>query len=180
MKNYVQVIMVCIAIFGTRIAAAQAYDGQNERKIYLGYANVLGYSGIVLKGESGASNLISFGGTITYLIIKAGSTYADVSDNKYSRIFKNSEFNIFLNFHLNEPFHLIDKMDVYIGPFCSLKSTGIEIGYKYNFSERLGTLFELSKGFINFHTIDSSTTNSIKTPFEKKLQFSLGLTYNLM
>jgi hypothetical protein len=168
-----------IVLMYSQKANAQAYDGKGDTKIFLGYANTKGYSGIQFKLEAGLSNLISAGGTWTYYFINGDSITDNGTDDAFSEIMDKSEIEIFMNFHLNKPLHLGDKSDVYVGAYTSLKSTGIQAGYKYNFSERFGLYAELSQGLFNVFDLNSETSTG-SSAYEKRTLISAGLTFNFL
>ena len=178
MKRIFIVLAFSILVLNVQKASAQAYDGKGDKKILLGYANTRGYSAAQFKYEGGNSNLISMGLAMTYFFIKEDSTYIGTDDG-LAKILDRSEIDIFMNFHLNKPLHLDDRSDVYIGPFISLQTTGIQAGYKYNFSERFGAYAEVSQGIYNiFKFVNES--NSKSSTYDTRTLFSAGITFNFL
>jgi len=51
-------------------AQAQAWDGEGDIKVYAGYANVGGRSGIELGSDYALSDFVSVGGQLTYVNVK--------------------------------------------------------------------------------------------------------------
>ena len=51
-------------------AQAQAWDGEGDIKVYAGYANVGGRSGIELGSDYALSDYVSVGGQLTYVNVK--------------------------------------------------------------------------------------------------------------
>ena len=49
---------------------AQAWDGEGDIKVYAGYANVGGRSGIELGSDYALSDFVSVGGQLTYVNVK--------------------------------------------------------------------------------------------------------------
>jgi hypothetical protein len=178
MKRFLTLVAFSILILNVQKASAQAYDGRGDKKIFLGYANTKGYSAAQVKYEGGNSNLISMGATLTIFFIKDDSTYIGTDDG-FAKILDRSEFDIFMNFHLNRSLHLDDKSDVYLGPFLSLQSSGIQAGYKYNFSERFGVYAEVSQGIYNIFNFVTETSPSSST-YDTRTLFSAGITFNLI
>jgi hypothetical protein len=178
MKRILTVLAFSVLVLNMQKASAQAYDGKGDSKIFLGYANTKGYSAVQLKYEGGNSNLISMGAAWTYFFIKEDSSNIGTDDG-FSNIFDRSEFDIFTNFHLNRLLQLDDRSDVYIGPFLSLQTTGIQAGYKYNFSERFGVYAEVSQGIYNiFNFVTESDSKS--STYDTRTLFSAGITFNFL
>lgn len=178
MHRIIQLIIFSFLLLNIKIAHAQAYDGRGDNKIFLGYANTKGYSAAQLKYEGGNSNLISMGAAWTYFFIKQDSANIG-TDDSFSKIFDRSEFDFFMNFHLNKLLHLDDRSDVYIGSFFSLQTTGIQAGYKYNFSERFGVYAEVSQGIYNIFSFITETSSSATT-YDTRTLFSSGMTFNIL
>ncbi len=178
MKRILSVLVFSILLVNLQKVSAQAFDGKGDTKLFLGYANAKGYSAGQLKFEKGFSSLLSVGAAWTYFFIKEDSNTIG-TDDPISGIFDKSEIGIFMNFHLNKPLRLDDKSDLYIGPYTSLKSTGVQGGYKYNFSERFGVYAEVSQGFFNVFDF-SSETSSGSSSYKTRTLISAGLTINII
>jgi len=177
MNRIYQLIIFGLLLLNIKMASAQAYDGKGDSKIFLGYANTKGYSAAQLKYEGGNSNLISIGAAWTYFFLNEDSSNIGTDDG-FANILDRSEFDFFMNFHLNKPLHLDDRSDVYIGTFFSLQTTGIQAGYKYNFSERFGVYAEVSQGIYNIFNFVTETTSATST-YDTRTLFSAGITFNL-
>ncbi len=150
---------------------AQAYDGYADRKIFLGYSNLGGASGVEFQYDIGLSDLISFGNmtSIYFDPKKRVNEYGDEVSRPFNEFFN---FEGFLRFHFSSTFNLGEKIDPYLGGSFGMRGLAIHGGIKYNFSELVG-------GYTQFkqEVVQSPLSGDNKS--EKMGTFSLGLTFNL-
>lgn len=76
-------------------AQAQAWDGEGDIKVYAGYANVGGRSGIELGSDYALSDFVSVGGQLTYVNVK------DYDEGR-DRAFMGYDFSLTGNYHWAE------------------------------------------------------------------------------
>lgn len=74
---------------------AQAWDGEGDIKVYAGYANVGGRSGIELGSDYALSDFVSVGGQLTYVNVK------DYDEGR-DRAFMGYDFSLTGNYHWAE------------------------------------------------------------------------------
>ena len=74
---------------------AQAWDGEGDIKVYAGYANVGGRSGIELGSDYALSDFVSVGGQLTYVNVKD-------NDEGRDRAFMGYDFSLTGNYHWAE------------------------------------------------------------------------------
>jgi hypothetical protein len=156
---------------------AQAYDGRIDRKLFLGYTNVGGNSGAEIKFEYGLNDLLSSGADFRYLFIETPPTTDQIE--KSGNFFQKSDFGIFLNFHPLQTIKKSTKYDVYIGPYASLKSIGLQLGAKYNFTERIGVYINGIQSFGNSFFGIGGTPDDFTNNYGKKTYVSVGLSLNV-
>ena len=119
-------LVVC---FVFRIAhRAQAWDGEGDIKVYAGYANVGGRSGIELGSDYALSDYVSVGGQLTYVNVK------DYDEGR-DRAFMGYDFSLTGNYHWAEVLKLPSVLDIYSGVSVGLRTAGLQAGVRYNFSE---------------------------------------------
>ena len=159
---------------------AQAYDGSEDRKLFLGTTVVGDCFGIELQGDEGMSDLVSFGGKIICLFSKEAENMDEF--DRAAHAFSNLDLSLYLRFHFSETLRLSEKTDPYIGLDFSLKSLGAHVGCKYNFGETLGVYAQAGYGFSgSFFAASSATsdTEDFVNRFARKTSFAVGLTFNI-
>jgi hypothetical protein len=178
MKTTIVILALLSAFFSPVLLKAQAYDGQNENKVYLGYTNIGGGSGIELRADHGRGDIFSMGFNVTYLFYKIPSIGEYDSYDKVDYILENFDVGMLMNFHLSAPLHMDEKIDPYVGIFLNLKSAGLHGGCKYNFSERLGVYAQLAQSFTTSLTGPVTNTGN-DTRYGKNTILSAGITFNI-
>ena len=121
----------------SQVSNAQAYDGKNDIKIFAGYQNVGGKSGVDIQIDRGLSDLVSYGVRYSFLI-KPNKEEAVDNFDKMSQAFDSMDFAAFLRFHFSEAFNLSERVDPFVSAEIGLKSISGNIGIKYNITEVLG------------------------------------------
>ena len=106
-----KIITLTIALLGAQFSSySQAYDGYNDFKIFLGYVNVGGNSGIEYQNDYGRSDLFSWGTQVTYLI----NTKIDNDGEGFEKGLKfldSFDGGGFVRFHFREALNLRDTID---------------------------------------------------------------------
>lgn len=170
-------VLVSIVLFATRVHA-QAYDSENENKVFLGYSNIRGGSGIELRVDHGRGDIFSMGFNATYLFFKIEQTVDDDEFDKFSYVMENLDLGALFNFHLSPALNMEENIDPYLGIFVNLKSIGLHAGCKYNFSERWGIYAQLAKSFSKSLYSVSQSGNELH--YSNYFGVSAGVTYNIM
>lgn len=183
MKNsFLFLSIFILSLYSTNLFS-QAYDGSGDSKIFLGYANIGGLSGAEFQFDSGLSDLVSYGGKITFLF-DANKKVAQDQFEETQNAFNSFDLGLFLRFHFSETFKMSEKIDPYIGLDASLKNLGAHGGLKYSFSETLGVYAQYSHSFSgslwgSLKDEENNDDTDIVNYFGKQGTFSLGLTINL-
>lgn len=157
-------VLLLLAAMAPQCAAAQAFDGDMDEKIHVGYLGMEGVSGMEVEFLSGLSDYFSYGGFARYVFdkdVKERLSCFDLGGSAY--------------FHWDELLNLPDRLDIHTGLQISYQSGGVAIGVRYNFSERLGFYARAQKGLF-----DVFRSKEFDHPFSgRKFSFSVGLTYSL-
>jgi|GEM_PF-113559 len=166
-------------------ANAQAYDGLEDSKLFLGYVNVGGKSGVEFQFDRGISDLVSYGARFTFLIKPDDRENQDNMDSQF-KAFDSMDAALFFRFHFSEPLKLSERIDPFLSLDLGLKSIGSNVGIKYNFSETLGLYamynYSFSSSFIGDHKVSGESYDVFEDNvnfFGKKSSVMAGLTINL-
>lgn len=147
---------------------AQAFDGSDDSKIYLGYTNVGGRHGVEIGYEEGINDFLSYGAKFTTL------RYKDDEGEKESRFYDFSDIGIYLNYHFMEVLKLPDNFDIYVGPILSTKTMSLQTGVRYNFGEVFGVY-----GSAQYNFFETITIGSNLGVYPEKFAFSAGFTISI-
>lgn len=148
-----------------RSAQAQAWDGEGDIKVYAGYANVGGRSGIELGSDYALSNFISVGGQVTYVSVKKHS-----SEDYHFLV--GYDLSLMGNYHWAEILKLPSVLDIYSGVSVGLRTAGLQAGVRYNFGEIIGVYGQVRQNL--FKTFgDDEDYGPI---YQGKTALSLGMT----
>lgn len=182
MKKTITLMLALLGVQFSSYAQAQAYDGYNDIKMFLGYTNIGGNSGIEYQTDKGVNDLYSWGGQAVYLF----DTKVDNEGVGYEKGFKfldSFDAGIFIRFHFLEALKLPENLDLYLGGDLTLKSLGAHTGIKYNLSKTFGfyamykqSFAPLFKGDITLS--EDSNGEPIPSFFAKKAALSFGVTIN--
>lgn len=180
MKKILAIAGLVYLIFISPQLHAQAYDGSDDRKIFIGAVQVGHDMGVEFQTDDGIGELISYGGKIIYLINKI----PDGTDefDRASFVFSNLDVSLYLRFHFSSVLELNEKIDPYLGLDVSLKTLGAHAGFKYNFSETVGVYAQVGRGFTGSFfgpTADNGTSDDFINRFAKKNNISVGITFNI-
>lgn len=144
---------------------AQAWDGEGDIKVYAGYANVGGRSGIELGSDYALSDFVSVGGQMTLVNVK------DYDEGR-NRAFKGYDFSMMGNYHWAEVLKLPSVLDVYSGASVGLRTAGLQAGVRYNFSETFGLYGQVRQNL--FKTFGNYEEDGCI--YQSKTALSVGLT----
>ncbi|MFH1121795.1 MAG: DUF6646 family protein [Bacteroidota bacterium] len=178
-KRLVFLSLLCCVIGSSKILA-QAYDGSDDRKIFLGPTMIGDQFGIEIQGDEGLSDLVSTGGKLIFLFIKDAENLDEF--DRTASAFSKFDLALFLRFHFSEALKLSEKTDPYLGLDLSLKALGGHIGFKYNFSETLGIYAQAGHSFSGSFwsaTSENSDSDLMTNRFAKRTNISLGLTFSI-
>ena len=165
--------------FAANSVSAQAYDGDEDSQLFLGYVRIKDVSGMELQSDKGVGSVVSFGARITYLFIENPSV-TDEFGNTNTAVFKTSDkFNagVFLRLHFSETFKLSEKFDPFLGLELSLKGISAHAGAKYSLNENFSVYAQFTNGFGALLTNDNASSNI--NVFAKQAYLSIGLAIRL-
>ncbi|WKW45769.1 hypothetical protein P3875_08210 [Myroides sp. JBRI-B21084] len=176
-------IIAFFAFLGVQSGAfAQAYDGYGDLKVFLGYTNIGGNSGIEYQNNLGVNDLFSWGTQVTYLFSTKEKEAVGI-ENGFKFIDK-IDVGCFLRFHFLETLKLPKNVDVFLGGDASVHSLGVHTGFKYNFTEKIGVYGMYKQGLSSimgesFSLSEDENGNPIPDFFAKKAAISVGITINM-
>lgn len=157
-------LFVCLLCVPHRVQA-QAWDGEGDIKVYAGYANVGGRSGIELGSDYALSDFISVGGQVTYVNVKKHS-----SEDYHFLV--GYDLSLMGNYHWAEILKLPSVLDIYSGASVGLRTGGLQAGVRYNFGETIGVYGQVRQSL--FKTFgDDEDYGPI---YQGKTALSLGMT----
>ena len=144
---------------------AQAWDGEGDIKVYAGYANVGGRSGIELGSDYAFSDFISIGGQITYVNVKK-------HDEGHNNFLLGYDLSLTGNYHWAEVLKLPSVLDIYSGVSVGLRTVGLQAGVRYNFSETFGLYGQVRQNLFKMFGDDVEHGRV----YQGKTALSVGLT----
>lgn len=148
-----------------RSAQAQAWDGEGDIKVYAGYANVGGKSGMELGSDYALSDFISVGGQVTYVNVKKHS-----SEDYHFLV--GYDFSLMGNYHWSEVLKLSSVLDIYTGASVGLRAAGLQAGVRYNFGETIGVYGQVRQNLFKTFGDDED----YGPVYQGKTALSLGMT----
>ena len=148
-----------------RSAQAQAWDGEGDIKVYAGYANVGGKSGMELGSDYALSDFISVGGQVTYVNVKKHS-----SEDYHFLV--GYDFSLMGNYHWSEVLKLSSVLDIYTGASVGLRAAGLQAGVRYNFGETIGVYGQVRQNLFKTFGDDED----YGPVYQGKTALSVGLT----
>ena len=157
-------LLGCLLCVPHRVQA-QAWDGEGDIKVYAGYANVGGRSGIELGSDYALSDYVSVGGQVTYVNVK------DYDEGR-DRAFMGYDFSLTGNYHWAEVLKLPSVLDIYSGVSVGLRTAGLQAGVRYNFSETFGIYGQVRQNL--FKTFGDDVEHG--RVYQGKTALSVGLT----
>ncbi|SFN28935.1 hypothetical protein SAMN05421741_103122 [Paenimyroides ummariense] len=176
-------IILTIALIGVQfLSHAQRNNGYLEYKVFLGYTNVGGKSGVEYQNEFRRSDLFSWGSQFT-LLLNANDKSDAESFEKTFKFLDSMDGGGFVRFHFTEALNLRENVDPYLGADFTVRSLGVHLGLKYNFSETVGLYAMYKQSFSSSFMGDTkiSEEEGEYTPsyFGKKAALSVGVTFRL-
>ena len=157
-------LFVCLLCVPHRVQA-QAWDGEGDLKVYAGYANVGGRSGMELGSDYALSDFISVGGQVTYVNVKKHS-----SEDYHFLV--GYDFSLMGNYHWSEVLKLSSVLDIYTGASVGLRAAGLQAGVRYNFGETIGVYGQVRQNLFKTFGDDED----YGPVYQGKTAFSLGMT----
>ena len=160
----------CLLLLGCLLCVphsvqAQAWDGEGDIKVYAGYANVGGRSGMELGSDYALSDFISVGGQVTYVNVKKHS-----SEDYHFLV--GYDFSLMGNYHWSEVLKLSSVLDIYTGASVGLRAAGLQAGVRYNFGETIGVYGQVRQNLFKTFGDDED----YGPVYQGKTAFSLGMT----
>ena len=144
---------------------AQAWDGEGDIKVYAGYANVGGRSGMELGSDYALSDFISVGGQVTYVNVKKHS-----SEDYHFLV--GYDFSLMGNYHWSEVLKLSSVLDIYTGASVGLRAAGLQAGVRYNFGETIGVYGQVRQNLFKTFGDDED----YGPVYQGKTALSVGMT----
>ena len=160
----------CLLLLGCLLCVphsvqAQAWDGEGDIKVYAGYANVGGKSGMELGSDYALSDFISVGGQVTYVNVKKHS-----SEDYHFLV--GYDFSLMGNYHWSEVLKLSSVLDIYTGASVGLRTGGLQAGVRYNFGETIGVYGQVRQNLFKTFGDDED----YGPVYQGKTALSLGMT----
>jgi len=176
-------IILTIALLGVQfLSHAQRNNGYFDYKVFLGYTNVGGKSGVEYQNDFRRSELFSWGTQFT-LLLNANENSDAVGYEKTFNFLDSCDGGGFVRFHFTEALNLRENVDPYLGADFTVRSLGAHVGLKYNFSEIVGVYAMYKQSFSSSFMGDTklSEKEGEYTPsyFGKKAALSVGVTFRL-
>lgn len=159
------ILTLALCLMGAMSASAQAFDGDADWKLGLGYNNIGGKSGAELWLDYGLNDYLSLGVKCKVLLL---------GDNESDDSFLDGcDMNFMFNYHWCELLKLPSRFDFYTGVVLGLRNGGLMGGARYNFSERVGIYAEVQQNLFRTFCNDEQNRH-----FKNKFGFAAGLTIN--
>ena len=160
----------CLLLLGCLLCVphsvqAQAWDGEGDIKVYAGYANVGGKSGMELGSDYALSDFISVGGQVTYVNVKKHS-----SEDYHFLV--GYDFSLMGNYHWSEVLKLSSVLDIYTGASVGLRAAGLQAGVRYNFGETIGVYGQVRQNLFKTFGDDED----YGPVYQGKTALSVGMT----
>lgn len=171
MKHYTKRLSILMLLFTCALSIwAQAFDGDFDRKIVVGYLNYGGKSGGELGVDKGLNDYLSY--HITLRIVDSDPDWVDEKN-----FLNGCDAVLGINYHFQGICHLPSNFDFYAGPNISVRShIGAEAGIRYNFGEVVGAYLQ---GYYNITKVLKFDDEDDSSPFDKKWGVSVGLNFNI-
>lgn len=146
----------------TAVAHAQAFDGDADFKVFAGYLNVGGKSGVAIGADKGFNDWLSMGCALNIVEKGHGNSDAETLDR--------SDFMVTGNFHWQDALKLPMQFDIYTGLHAGIRTAGVQVGARYNFGETFGVYAEARQNI--FDVVRGSNSHNY---YYKKFCISAGL-----
>lgn len=176
-------ITLTIALLGVHfLSHAQRHNGYLDYKVFLGYTNVGGNSGVEYQNNFRRSELFSWGTQFT-LLFNANDKSDAESFEKTFKFLDGCDGGGYVRFHFTEALNLRENVDPYLGADFTVRSLGAHAGIRYSFSEIVGVYAMYKQSFSSSFMGDTklSENEGEYTPsyFGKKAALSIGVTFRL-
>lgn len=164
------VLGAALALLAPTQATAQAYDGNDDNKIYGGYANYEGIHGFEMGWLKGISDEFSISMYMSML---------PKTDKWESKFGANRGYDLGAQFNIHGAYllKLPSWIDIYAGPKVSFTSAGLGVGLRINFSEEWGIYGYALK---NLLPLFDNKNDGEFSPYYKKFGFAIGITYTFL
>ena len=165
-RNFLaSLFMMACFLCVSQTSHAQAWDGEGDVKVYGGYANVGGKSGVEIGTDYAVTDYISLGGQVTYVHVKdrEGEDYGFLSGY---------DLSFHCDYHWAELMKLPSVLDVYSGASIGLRTGALQVGLRYNFSETFGLYAQVKQNIFKTFGEDSDHP----AVYKGKTALSLGMT----
>lgn len=160
------------ALMAVTKVSAQAFDGDSDYKILVGYTDVGGRSGLEGGVDMGINDYLSYGAKITY--ITSGKKTSSDRPTSIDR----TDLAAMLNLHFSELFSMNQRSDLYIGCSAGWRAVGLNAGFRYNFSEICGVYIQMQQNLWN-SIASIAHDNGDPCLYRKKTSLSVGFTFNI-
>ncbi|MBC7641333.1 MAG: hypothetical protein H7174_03190 [Flavobacterium sp.] len=180
MKKFISIILISVTSLFSGNALAQAYDGDDDSQLILGYVRIKDVSGIELQSDKGVGDVVSFGARITYLFVE-NPQITDSQGNTYTFDIKGiDKFNLgaFVRLHFSETFKLSEKFDPFLGLDISLKGFAAHGGAKYSLNDNFCVFGQFTNGFGSLYNANDNGDYNANY-FAKQSYITLGLSIRL-
>lgn len=173
MKRFVSVIMLrpkavlplLLLLLLPLNASAQAFDGEDDNKVSVGYINAVGCSGVTLGYDRGMNDYLSLGCYLS--MVEKGGKHDD------SGGLERCDLYFAGNYHFQELLKLPSPLDIYSGVSVGLRAVGVQGGVRYNFGEVVGIYAEARQNLLNTLKGSGDSANY----YYKDFCFSVGFTF---
>lgn len=164
MRN-IKITVLALFFFGIyHELNAQAFDGFSDRNVSVSYAQVGSGPGVHLSIDAGATNYLSVGGGIVYLL-----------KEKEVDFYTRSNYYLFVRCHFIEILNYSEKHDLYVGFDLGGSTSGPHAGYKFMLNDEVGVELGYYYGMTGsvFGVIDES-----ENLFKGQSRIIIGFVYN--
>lgn len=156
--------IIAVALLVSQKMRAQAFDGADDHRVYVGYSHIGKLSGVELGYEEGFNDYLSWG-------IQANVLFTGDKPDEEGKFLDAYDASFHCNFHWSEVFRLPSRFDVYTGVLVGLKTIGIGCGARYHFSENFGIY-----AAAHYSPISTFTLSDSRVYYKGEPALSVGLT----
>ena len=161
-RHAFQLVAAALMLLSVSGAKAQAFDGDADFKVFAGYLNVGGKSGVAIGADKGLNDWLSMGCALNIVEKGHGNPDAETLDR--------SDFMVTGNFHWQDALKLPMPFDIYSGLHAGIRTAGVQVGARYNFGETFGVYAEARQNV--FDVVRGSNSHNY---YYKKFCISAGL-----
>lgn len=165
-RLFALVMLIGYAINGK----AQAFDGDDDCKLHVGYINFGKQNGGEIGMDYGLSDYLSYG-----VAMRVVEPYVNEDGDK--NILNGADAAVNLRYHFQETLELRQELDFFVGTQVGLSGNlGLNVGVCYNFGEVVGVYARAERNLFEAWHLGLKDTTS---PFKNNWGFSVGLTFNI-